>query len=316
MQRIFLISTTIIGLHCITGCGGGTKSPAARELQAIEHKLDTVLAHSTKSDSVSPRLEVLNESISIAIQRIESLEKQVVQLQQSLQQSDELMNPGLNHGLEIRLKADAESLFADLGESPTAEQFAQTLATVDEWIVDPEESDSFQLFKRAQVAALRERVQTEVRWLHNEALNADDGTKAVDFHARASKILALYPMDSTPPVLDEARRLSSRHSEVGVRLDVLRRQRYNSWALTRIEETIKAINQIASSFSTSDNAKTIEATVIHLGEVDPVLLEPLISQLYNYAVELAKSNINSEQQLELGRRLVDPSLVRRAFGDF
>jgi len=61
---------------------------------------------------------------------------------------------------------------------------------------------------------------------------------------------------------------------------------------------------------------TIDATVKQLGEVDPLLLEPVVAQLYNYAVEQAKSNVNSEQQLELGRRIIDPAIKRKGYGDF
>ena len=123
-------------------------------------------------------------------------------------------------------------------------------------------------------------------------------------------------MDASQTVIEEANRLSSRHSEVGVRIDVIKRQRYNAWALTKIEETINAVNSITSSSTGTDNVKTIEVTVNTLGQIDPLLLEPFVSQLYNYALEQAKSNINSGQRIELGKRLIDTKHIRKSYGDF
>lgn len=317
MRPSCLIYILIFGYHClIFGCGNNTESPVVQELQALEGKLDAILAHSSKSASVSPQLDELKSSITVATQRIESLEKKIELLQQSLQQSEDISDRSLETEIEFRSLEEAKNIFAKLGNSPTAEQLARALETVDEWIVKPDEHEPFQAFKMAKAAELREKVRVEVESLHNEALKSNNGAKALDFHAKASRILALYPMDSTPSVLDEARSISSRHAKVAERIDDLRRQRYNAWALTCIEAAFKEINAVASSLTTSDNPKVIEATVKHLGEIDPVLLEPVVAQLYNHVVELAKSHVNSEQRFEIGRRLIDPSLMRKKYGDF
>jgi len=265
---------------------------------------------------VRPQLEQLQSTIKATEGRLAGLETKLDKLQQTFDQSADVSSGDVGEALELHTKEDAVKLIGDLGKSPTAEKFAETLATIDGWVGKPEDEDSLQQFKASQVTVLRQIVKKEVELLHEQALKAETGTKSAELHAKASQILALYPMDSTKPVLDEARSLSSKHSEVGVRIDVIRRQRYNAWAMTRIEETIKAINLIATSFKTSDNPMTIDATVKQLGEVDPLLLEPVVAQLYNYAVEQAKSNVNSEQQLELGRRIIDPAIKRKGYGDF
>lgn len=317
MRPCCLIPLFITVFHClISGCGSRTDAPTVKDLQAIEKKLDAVLARSSKSDSVSPLPNELKSIFPVLTQRIESLEKKIELLQQSLQQPEDIVDPSLKADIEVRSLAEANSIFDELGDSPTAEQLAHALATVDEWIVTPEEHESFQAFKVAKVAALRERVRAEVESLHNQALKSNNGAEALDFHAKASQVLALYPMDSTPSVLDEARSISSLHAKVAERIDDLRRQRYNAWALTCIEAALKEINATASFLMTSDNPKVIEATVKHLGEIDPVLLEPVVAQLYNHVVELAKNCVNSEQILEIGRRLIDPSLKRKKYGDF
>jgi hypothetical protein len=274
------------------------------------------VAESSPVSDLRPVLKELEESIKAADHRLQVVEAKFDKLQQAFSQSVDEEGMDFGGEIELQTKRDAEILIDELGKSPTADKFADALATVDGWIVSPDEGDSFQSFKASQIIRLRQLVKTEVDVLHEQALKSDNGTKAAEFHAKASQILALFPMESVEAVLDEARTLASRHSEVGVRIDVLRRQRYNAWAMSQIEEAIKAINSIASSFRTSDNPKTIEATVKHLGEVDPLLLEPVIAQLYNYAVEQAKGNVDSEQQLELGRRMIDPAIKRKGYGDF
>lgn len=273
-------------------------------------------ATSTESVDVRPHLRELHAAINAVDARFASLDDRLNNLEETLEQRTDEPIPDDELDIEIHTKADAEKLVTELGSSPTSSQLAECLAEIDVWVGTPQDWESLQAFKIAQVSALRQLVKKELADLHNKALKAETGAMASDYHAKASQVIALYPMDSSKSVLDEAKHLSSRHSEVGVRIDVIRRQRYNAWAMTRIQETINEINSIASSFKTSDNPKTIDAAVKHLGEIDPLLLEPVVAQLYNHAVEQAKSNVNSEQQLELGRRMINPAIRRKAYGDF
>jgi hypothetical protein len=201
--------------------------------------------------------------------RLATLEDKLDEVLNALALPNNVSNEDLRSDFDFHTKRDAELLISDLGTDPKAEQLAQALAIIDTWIAIPEESEQLQEFKIAQIVALRHTVQREVRALHAQALKSKTGSEAAGHHSKASQVLALFPMDTTETVLDEARKLSLQHAEVGSRLDVIRRQRYNAWAMGQIEETIKSINAIASSFSTADNPKTIEATVRGLGEIDP-----------------------------------------------
>lgn len=261
-----------------------------------------------------PQLSELHAAIDKTSTRLADLEKTLQKVETLLADSTE--GDPADPGLELHTKTDADKLVLAIGETPSAKQLADCLGEIDGWIAAAEEQDALQSFKVQQVDKLRALVKKELADLHDKALMAQTGNEAGELHAQASQILGLYPIDTSQKVLDEARQISSRHAEVGVRIDVIRRQRYNAWAMTRIEETIKAINEIATSFKTSDNPKTIKATVDNLGAVDPLLLEPVVAQLYNYAVEQAKANVNSEQQLELGRRMIDPTIKRKGYGDF
>lgn len=270
----------------------------------------------SEAANLRPLLEELQLVVKNSNARLEDLQQKFEKLQGTANETTAGTTATHEDGFELHSKEDAEKLIAALGKAPTAEKFADAVAAVDEWVAAPEKADALHQFKAAQVAVLRQLVKKEVDLLHAQSLKADTGAKASELHAKASQVLALFPMESSKSVLEEARALSSRHAEAGSRIDVIRRQRYNAWAMTRVEETINDVNSLASSFSSADNPLIVDAAIKHLGEVDPLLLEPVVAQLYNYAVEQAKSNVTSAEQLDLGKRMIDPSIKRRSYGDF
>lgn len=295
------------------------------QLKRLQEALDAVqsrlveLESSIKSSGINdirPQLQELQTATKAVESHLAGLDTNFTKLHQSIEPSADSQLLPDSTDFELHTKAEAEKLVADLGKTPTSEQLAECLSEIDGWVTTLEDADGFQEFKIRQISGLRQLVKVELADLQGKALNAESGSKAVEFHAKASRILALYPMDSSKAVLNEARTLSSSQADVGVRIEVIRRQRYNAWAMTRIEETIDKVNKLASSFSILDNPKIIDATIEHLGEVDPILLEPVISQFYTYAIEQAKTNVTSEQQLELGKRMIDPSIRRKSYGDF
>lgn len=217
--------------------------------------------------------------------------------------------------VENKRKADAEALVATLGKQPNAEDLARTLTDIDNWVAADGEIEKLSAFKNQLTSQLRQLVKEQVISLQDSALKADRSTEAMETHSQAARTLALYPMAQEKEVINEMRMLSARQNDVAVRIEAVRRQRYNAWALSRVDATIKGINNIASSFKSSDNPKTIELTVVNLGEIDPMLLEPMTTQLYTYAIELAKQNVTSEQQLELAKKMLDPNIKRKTLGD-
>lgn len=218
--------------------------------------------------------------------------------------------------IDLHSKAEAQALVEKIGKPPKAMALAEALAEIDGWVAMEPEREALQQYKQDLVAELRKLVRQEVARLHDDSLKAERGASAVERHVQAAQLIALYPMAADRPVIEEAKRISERHAEVGSRIEVIRRQRYNAWVLQRSEETIKAINDTASSFKTADNPKVMDFAVQKLGEVDPILLEPVVAQLYNYAIEQAIANVSETQKVELRRRMLDPSVKRKSYGDF
>ena len=266
--------------------------------------------------AVTPNTSELKDLLKSTDNRIVGIERILSELKKQLDSpfagvgdsSEELDN-------DIFALRDAEKLFADLGDRSNAKALAEAVATIDLWITSPEESKALQEFKGAKIAELRMLVKKEVDELCKKALSASDGTAATKHHAEASQILAYFPMDTTQTIIDEARELSTKLAQVGVKIDLLRRQRYNAWAINQISTTLDELAK-SSSFTTSDNPKIMSQVNASLGPIDPMLLEPVVLQLYSTALEQAKSCLSTQQGIELGTRLINSSSQRKGYGDF
>lgn len=225
--------------------------------------------------------------------------------------------PDVLPGLETKALSDLDHRLSLLPPTPTARQVSACLVDVDAWIFDPRDEAAAGRRKGELVERLRTLVRTEVHALQARALQASTGGEASTYHAEAGQTLALYPMSEDSKVLDEARGLAARQADVAGRIEALRRQRYNSWAVSQIGQAIDGYNRNSSYFSpNAENLKLMDSLVRNLGEVDPALLEPSVLELYNYVVQLTKDSISEAQKVELAKRLTAPSLRRRTVGDF
>lgn len=213
--------------------------------------------------------------------------------------------------------ADAEGATQKLGPSPSADRLAETIVLMDGWLIKPGEEEAFKKFKLAQQSRLRQMIKAEVSARQEAALGAATSADGMKEHVEAGRILAMYPMSDEPSVIAEAKALATRQAEVVGRLEALRRQRYNRWATDQIEKAIDFYNANVSRFNPfNGNAVLIDSLVKNLGEVDPAGLEPAVLELYNYIIDRTKGSISEQNKLDLAKRLTDPSVHRKALGDF
>jgi len=218
---------------------------------------------------------------------------------------------------EVRSIADAKEYMAvNLGKAPTADLLAEAAADLDSWFVEPEQDEEFSNLQSDLNERLRKQVSRDAAALHAKALAADSAKKAAESHSEAARILALFPLSGQKAVLNEAKRLAHAHSEIAARLEVLARQRYNRWATERVAAAIDGYNAKKSYWNPKkENPDLINSLVTNLGEVDPVLLEPAVLELYNYALDLTKSSISENDKVDLARRLTDLKTNRKKLGD-
>jgi hypothetical protein len=216
------------------------------------------------------------------------------------------------HGTE-----EVEAMIQELDKTPTARQLASALTTLDSWFIAPPDEEAVQKAKAGLVGRLREQVKKQVVALQKSALSAANGSQAVEKHGEAAEILLLYPMAEDKAVLEEVRRLATQQADVAARIEVLRRQRYNHWAMDRIEAALKGFHENSKYLSPKqENAALVASLVKNLGDVDPSLIEPAVLDLYNYVFTLTKDSISEIDKIELGKRLSDPANKRKILGDF
>ena len=264
--------------------------------------------------------------ISFALYRLGSIGREMSHVRNDLQivlskvrtEEDGLVDePGTEPQVRFATVGDAEGVVQKLGDNPSTERLAEAILTMDGWLIKPGEEERFKKYKLGRQSRLRQLVKAEVLAHQEAALGAATSAEGVKEHAEAGRILAMYPMSDEPSVVGEAKLLATRQAEVVGRLEALRRQRYNRWATDQIEKSIDFYNANVSHFNPfNDNAVLVDSLVKHLGEVDPAGLEPAVLELYNYVIDRTKGSISEKNKLELAKRLTDPSVRRKALGDF
>lgn len=213
--------------------------------------------------------------------------------------------------------ADVEKRFASLGDSATTPDLAAAIAEVDEWLIEPKSSAPVQGLLDHRLAELRQRVLDEVKKTHLVALAAKSGAEATKAYNDAGGLVALFPMNESPAIVEQARGLTAAHRNVGMKLEVAKRVRYNRWAVERLEKAIQGYHAKSSFWSPKkENAELIDSLVTNLGEIDPNQLEPSVLSLYNYAVEMTKDSISEADKVSLAKRLTAPEIVRKLPDDF
>lgn len=212
---------------------------------------------------------------------------------------------------------DVRQVFAALGETPSADQIAGTLGMVDSRPIAEGAAATVRELQLEWIEKLRVHVRDEAARLHREAIAAKNGGDAAAKQAEAGRVIALYPLSEKPEVLEEAKRLSAAQMGLSARLETLRRQRYNRWAVDQIEAAVDFYNHNVSRFNPfADNVVLIDKLVQLLGPVDPAALEPVALDLYNYIIERTKGSLSELNKLQLAKRLSDPAIQRKTMGDF
>lgn len=218
--------------------------------------------------------------------------------------------------LEMHSYEDVARLDKELGTNPSAQLMAETLISLDLMLIHPDDEKAVSEYKLELMDRLRKKVVSEVNSLHDEALNAPTCNEGASKLAIAGRILSMYPMSEEYLVLEEAKDLASQQAEIGMKIENLRRQRYNTWAIGRIEKAMKGYKEAASIWKSIDeNPKLVKNITLHLSEVDPLLLEPPVLELYNHIIDKTNDNLPDKDKVKLAKNLTDPSVSRKRLGD-
>ena len=211
--------------------------------------------------------------------------------------------------------AEANSLVVKLGEPSSATSMAFLLDRFYAWTITPSQVGEFSLLKNQLEARVRKAVVREVADLHAQSLACETGQKAGEKLITAGEILSLYRVTADAVVQKEAAELVCKHAEVGARLPVLQRMRYNQWAVTQIDAAIGGFNKNNKSFG-ADDSLCADSLVKELLEVDPTVLDPVALDLYTYIVTKTNESVSEEWRINIAKRLTDPTRKLKLLGEF
>ena len=212
---------------------------------------------------------------------------------------------------EVRERFDK---LANLG----ALERATTIAEIDGWFIEPKDEDAVQMQMGEQLQQLREQIVIEIKVLQKQTLQAQNGHTALQFYGDANALLSLFPLDpEEDTVMQQALELSTSQLQTAARMKEAQHLRYNRWATERIAAAIKGYHDNSSSLSPkAENPKLIASLVTELATVSPMLLEPLVLDLYSYAIQITNDDISEDERTELVEKLTDPSIERKTLEDF
>lgn len=195
-----------------------------------------------------------------------------------------------------------------LDQSGKARDYADLLVQIENTAFYQGDRHEVDKLQASLVVRLRELVESEAHTLHKLALNAPNYGEGYSYFRDASAIIALYPMADEKDVMLQAEELSEKHRKVEAGLLTHRRQRYNFWAASQIQNALKVLRNGAKG-----GAKT---TIEYLTVIEPSQLEPSVSAIYSYTVQQLMDELKMDEKAEVAKKLSNPDNLRRTLEDF
>ena len=218
--------------------------------------------------------------------------------------------------------ADFDKEVASLPSGASAGRLAEQLSKFDQ--VRLSESERAVAIQRVDELAkrLRVAVTNEARVLQEQALKAPTYAEGSSKARAAGAIIALYPLSDDQKSLDEAASLANAQAYVMTQLGLIRRKRYNLWAIESLQEAQRLIDSASYPISPFGRDQKIELwqraqsmAVARIKYVEPSMLEPAVASLYQELLsQIGKED--KEYRKKLFKQIVDPSVQRKILEDF
>lgn len=203
---------------------------------------------------------------------------------------------------------------------------AERIARVDESLYQPDAEEEARKRIDAEVDKLRWRIETRVKALSVEAIQAANGKFASEKMAEINDLLLLYPSPGNVAQRRELEKVSADVLKASRRVEDIRRLRYNRWAIDQIQSGLNAYRSHLKMRKVSDWKKLfrtdrdalIKSSVESMGRIDPSFLEPAGRDLYDYVFGLTRDAMgdDDEKRIELTRGFANPELRRLTPVDF
>lgn len=219
--------------------------------------------------------------------------------------------------IQLHSFKDVNQHISSLHTPVRAKDMALAIAEIDSWMIEPESEESVKNLIDQKLDELRFKIVSEVKEESQKALDAPKSKEAREILNNISLLISLYPMSEKQEVIEQAQKLTDDQRKLVLKLESLKRLRYNQWAVSRVEQALNSYHKNSSLWRPKqENKALIDSLVKHLGEVDPNLLEPIVLNLYNYAVDITKESISEDDRIKLAKALTEPAIQRLSYEEF
>lgn len=211
-------------------------------------------------------------------------------------------------------------------DTMSIEAAAHKIAQVDEWLYLSEDEKAASVRIGSEVEKLRSRIEAEIEKQTKSAIEAPSGKIAGEMMAKVNLLLQLYPAPNKDIQRAKLEQLSTTVVSASRRIEDIRRLRYNEWAITRIQGSLKAyrdalkvkhVVEVAKLFR-PDREALISNCATWMSPIDPMFLEPSAMDLYNYVFGLTRDSMgdDEESRIRLTQSFVSSKNIRKTPADF
>lgn len=216
---------------------------------------------------------------------------------------------------DLKKAADVTERISQIAPDATVEATARVIAEVDEWLFAPGEEEQATILLEKAVDGLRDQIGLKVQELTAAAVEAPNGTAATEKLTQTNALLSLYPAPKTNEQRAKLEQTTALILAAAKRAEDIRRLRYNTWAVTQIDNGRINYYSIKKTIGTDEKALS-QACINALASIDPAFLEPATADLYNYVFGLSKNALSESVRTQFTKGFVDPKTKRRTPVEF
>ena len=224
-----------------------------------------------------------------------------------------LINTNSSLNIEFKSIGDITTRMKD-PECTNPAGYAKALAEIDEWNFNIEEQKSATELIKSLTDKLREMIVQEIVSGIEKAINSPSGNEALEQINKVKGVYLIYPKlnDDT-----EQKQLSEKITSALMRIDELRRLRYNAWVADKVQQAVDGYyGNKKLLHNNDDDLQLIKIFKEDLGSVDTTYLDPAVMDIYQHVLTLFSEGLKEPNRVKLAKELNSIELHRKTPIDF
>lgn len=277
----------------------------------------SVAQYNTQStDELNCNIKSLKDQITSSTDSAHVLKNDIMLIHKDLTGSYETNLINTNSPLNIDFKSigDITTRMTD-PECTNPAGYAKALAEIDEWNFNIEEQKSATEIIKLLTDKLREMVVQEIVSGIEKAINAPSGSEALEKINKVKGVYLLYPKQDDDT---QQKQLADKITSALMRIDELRRLRYNSWVADQVQKAADGSYKKKKLLpnNNDDDLQLIKIFKEDLGSVDTTYLDPAVMGIYQHVLTLFSDALKEPNKVKLAKELNSIELHRKTPIDF